>query len=391
MKQRFLASARITMTLLLSTVLSGFLPATVAFASANNGTLQVHEKDSTVLDPSNEPKVCIFNFEAFGLDAGQTGDVTIATQGGGVTALTVSLTTDQGGDGSTEYINDANTALSLADGHYKATLDNKFGTDTDDKAKSKVFKVECTVPPTDVCPNVTGVQSTDTECDVCPNVTGVQSTDTECDVCPNVTGVQSTDTECDVCPYVSGTQSVISECNVCPTGSTNYEQVHVQRSEFHKNKKCKVTPAVPTQTPPTCVKLGTYTIPSTTGVKYLVNGNVKAAGTYEAQNGTSVTITAQAEAGFKLKGATNWTFNFTAPTNCQQVPVGGMGGGQVLGTSTVKPAVAVINVSSFPVGGQGAGTLANTGEDSNPFVNILIGFALVAMALGTTTLVRKQN
>jgi hypothetical protein len=40
-------------------------------------------------------------------------------------------------------VNDVNSTYSLKDGHYKATLDNKFGLDPGNKAKSKVFWVDC--------------------------------------------------------------------------------------------------------------------------------------------------------------------------------------------------------------------------------------------------------
>jgi len=131
----------------------GFSP--VAFADqpvdvgppGNNGTLKVHEKGTPSGTESNDPKVCVFNFEGFDLDANQTGNITV--EGHGATPsgeyLVVELSTNAGGDGETAYINDGGS-LTLANGHYKATLDNKFGTDPGDKAKSKVFKVTCDEP-----------------------------------------------------------------------------------------------------------------------------------------------------------------------------------------------------------------------------------------------------
>ena len=118
--------------------------------SGNNGTLQVHEQDSPIDQKSNEPKVCVFNFEVFGVDAGQTGDVIITPQGASSSngtpdgkPLVLSITTDTLGNGDSAYVNSTNLAIALANGHYKATLDNKFGTDHESKAKSKVFKVVC--------------------------------------------------------------------------------------------------------------------------------------------------------------------------------------------------------------------------------------------------------
>ncbi|HET8690453.1 MAG TPA: hypothetical protein VFL81_03365 [Candidatus Saccharimonadales bacterium] len=132
--------------------MQGALPSALAYADppGNNGTLQVHELGSPNSEPGNEPHVCTFNFEVFGLDANQTGDVHITnqspTQPKDDEILTVPLTTDQNGDGNTAYINQTGVQYTLADGHYKATLDNKFGTDKNGKAKSKVFWVECNAP-----------------------------------------------------------------------------------------------------------------------------------------------------------------------------------------------------------------------------------------------------
>lgn len=139
---------RIGLALFLAVFANGMMPAMAAYADApgNNGTIKVHEKGTPSGSESNDPKVCVFNFEAFGLDANQTGNITIETQSGTViTPVVVSLSTDSSGNGSTEYLNDTNSTKTIVDGHYKATLDTKFGTDPGNKAKSKVFKVECGV------------------------------------------------------------------------------------------------------------------------------------------------------------------------------------------------------------------------------------------------------
>lgn len=95
-------------------------------------------------------------------------------------------------------------------------------------------------PPTDVCDNIPGVQSSKAECDVCPNKTGVQKSESECDlcpdkpgvqkknncdVCPNKPGVQTTTQECDVCPAIPGIQTNTNQCDVCPNvpGEQNSE------------------------------------------------------------------------------------------------------------------------------------------------------------------------
>lgn len=93
-----------------------------------------------------------------------------------------------------------------------------------------------------------------------------------------------------------------------------------------------VTPAAVIFTTPTCSVLGFYTVPTTEGVKYYVNSIVVAAGKHTMNNGVTVTVTAIADDGVELKeGATNqWTYTFTAPTNCG-------GSGSVLGDSTTLP------------------------------------------------------
>jgi uncharacterized protein YkwD len=69
--------------------------------------------------------------------------------------------------------------------------------------------------------------------------------------------------------------------------------------------------AQPIQVTPVAPTLGatSYTIPTVTGVNYLVGGNVKPAGTYNAN--TNVTITALAKTGYVLNGTTSWNKNFT--------------------------------------------------------------------------------
>ena len=56
--------------------------ATGAALAGNNGTLKIHEQGTPDGTPNNDPKVCTFNVEAFGLDAGQTGYLVFDVQGG---------------------------------------------------------------------------------------------------------------------------------------------------------------------------------------------------------------------------------------------------------------------------------------------------------------------
>ena len=69
-----------------------------------------------------------------------------------------------------------------------------------------------------------------------------------------------------------------------------------------------VTPTAPTASD----TADTYTIPSMTGVEYLVGGVVKAAGTYSVGDvDATVTVTARAQAGYTLTGQSSWTLTFT--------------------------------------------------------------------------------
>ena len=94
----------------------------------------------------------------------------------------------------------------------------------------------------------------------------------------------------------------------------------------HCNYVTAVT-AVVTFVAPTCDVLGSYTIPTTEGVVYSIGGNTVAAGEYDVQNGETVTVVATAEKGYYIEGNTEWSYTFTAPTNCDD-------DGDVLGTST---------------------------------------------------------
>lgn len=60
-----------------------------------------------------------------------------------------------------------------------------------------------------------------------------------------------------------------------------------------------------------------YTVPTTTGVAYTVDGVRLAPGTYPATDGTATTILATAKAGYTLAGVTQWTHKFAAkPAIC---------------------------------------------------------------------------
>ena len=111
-----------------------------AALAGNNGTLKIHELGTPDGTPNNDPKVCVFNVEAFGLDPGQGGYLQFTVQGGddpqGTDSPIFSVpAANADGYFATEY-------FGAPAGHYKATLYGK-GDLTDVKAKSKVFKVTC--------------------------------------------------------------------------------------------------------------------------------------------------------------------------------------------------------------------------------------------------------
>ena len=115
------------------------LASSAAFAG-NNGTLKIHEQGTPAGTPDNDPKVCVFNVEAFNLDSGQSGYLVFSVQGGDAP-----VGTDAGpfafGPADADGFHATGT-FALEAGHYKATLYGK-GDLTDVKAKSKVFKVTC--------------------------------------------------------------------------------------------------------------------------------------------------------------------------------------------------------------------------------------------------------
>ena len=127
------------------------LPAQPAFAAGhgNNGSLKVHEIGTEVGTESNDPKVCAFNFEGFGFDNRQEGYVMLETQGGSTPVGTNSGPYSVGPAERSGYFVSQNFntagAVQIPNGTYKATMYGKGGqaTNQNEKAKSKVFKVDC--------------------------------------------------------------------------------------------------------------------------------------------------------------------------------------------------------------------------------------------------------
>ena len=69
--------------------------------------------------------------------------------------------------------------------------------------------------------------------------------------------------------------------------------------------------------------VGTYTIPQDEGALYLVGGTVKASGTHRVTPPVTVTVTAQARAGYALTGTTSWTYAFE-PKPLDLAPLGAL-------------------------------------------------------------------
>jgi LPXTG-motif cell wall-anchored protein len=155
----------------------------------------------------------------------------------------------------------------------------------------------------------------------------------------------------------------------------------------------EVTPATPTFVPPTCENnTGSYTIPTTTGVKYKVNGVVTPAGTYPAVKGTSITITAVAKKGYVLADGAkdSWNYEFTVKGGCV------LGDNDVcpniLGPQTTVPDGYTKNTAGNcvkPGKVLGSSTeLPNTG--ANTLLSVIAGTVFIALALGTRFVSRRE-
>ncbi|MCU1655376.1 MAG: hypothetical protein JWO57_32, partial [Pseudonocardiales bacterium] len=133
----------------------------------------------------------------------------------------------------------------------------------------------------------------------------------------------------------------------------------------------QVTPAAPTFTDNVCAATGpagaSYTIPSMTGVDYLVNGGPTpaTAGTHPAPDGSTLTITAQPQAGYVLTGATSWTHIYPATPSCPQT----------ITFTTTPPTNAVVG---------GTYTVAATGGGSGQAVIFSSGSPAICTVTGTT-------
>jgi hypothetical protein len=147
-----------------------------------------------------------------------------------------------------------------------------------------------------------------------------------------------------------------------------------------------VTAQPPTFNDDSCVDFApsgaSYTITATTGVDYFVDGVRTSAGTYPATDGSTVTVTAQPQAGFVLTGTTSFVHVFTATPTCAVPPtfsadsppsgvVGDSYGYQFVATGQPLPSYSIVG-GRLPDGLTLSSTGALTGVPSSagafPFV-----------------------
>jgi hypothetical protein len=167
------------------------------------------------------------------------------------------------------------------------------------------------------------------------------------------------------------------------------------------NLPTKVTPAEVTFTLPTCeVLTGSYTIPTTTGVKYQVSLNGGAYqdvsdGTYNVTAGSTVQVKAVAvSSDYFLMGTTSWGSSFPAETDCvlgdTDVCPNIDGSQSTVPAGMTKDSKTGNCVTATVPGGEVLGestTLVNTGEST--IANIVVGALAIGLALGTALLSRR--
>ena len=448
MKKGLIASLRVGLAAFVMLFATNLLPLAAAVYAdpANNGTLKVHELGTPAGTESNAPKVCAFNFEGFGFDPGQTGYITIDGQGQTTTnygPLNIFGPADANGDYATSYFNTAG-GTAIADGHYTATLYGKnIGGEVNlnaNKAKSKEIIVDCAPTPTPVTAGVTFIDL----CGAANDTYTVPATDhvtysidpgtypgsgtitvtataapgyvingqvtfthdftnVPCNI-PVTAGVVSFTDTCGITndnyvvpttPHVTysataGTHSGIGTVTITATADPGYVLTapYTFTHDF-TDVPCVTAPTpVPTVAPTsanlTCNNDGSYTIPTTVGVRYLVDNSIVAAGPHTVAAAGTVTVTAEALTGFTLTGPASWTFTFTTPTDCTTP---GLGGGDTNGT--VLGILTVAAVVTAPKAPAPQPELVNTGQNS--IVDMIVGLAIAGIALTTAGLARRRQ
>ncbi len=146
-------------------------------------------------------------------------------------------------------------------------------------------------------------------------------------------------------------------------------------------------PASVTFTEAVCTGPGThgqasYAIPTTTGVDYEIDGAVVAAGVHYVAPGTSVTVTAVAQANYTLTGTTSWSYGFAAAGECL-VPVTVTPATMVDNSCTTTASLTLPNITGvvWTVNGgtASAGTYPmNAGGPNTVVASAAAGYALTA-------------
>jgi hypothetical protein len=159
--------------------------------------------------------------------------------------------------------------------------------------------VACPVPDIDI--TVTGLTSSD----LCGTASDTYTLPAIVGVVYKVGGVVT----------AAGTYPGTGTVNVTAEATSGYHLVGGSTwTLVFTNDACPVvltpsTPSAPTSVDQCGTDADQYTIPATVGVDYLVNGELKMAGTYPGTG--TVTVVAQQQAGYHLVGTTSWTFAFT--------------------------------------------------------------------------------
>ena len=109
------------------------------------------------------------------------------------------------------------------------------------------------------------------------------------------------------------------------TKVTNYDKGSIAKESFPTG--CLKVTAEATSTPSVCDGPNTFTVPeytlkAVTGVQYTVDGTLKAAGTYDATNGTTVHIVASVtDPKYEIVGTKVWDLTFNKPADTCVVKV----------------------------------------------------------------------
>jgi hypothetical protein len=304
--QRRMVAGIVALAIVLANML---LPAMPVFAShGNNGTLKVHEKGTPSGTESNDPKVCTFNFEGFGFDDYMSGYIVIKGQGqtNGTYGPYAFGPTNNHGYAQTSYFNDGIGSTTIPNGHYKATLYGKKNGQInyqDDKAKSKVFKIECAAPVKDASAGLNLTQATCESKSVASVVNLVNAALT------SNGGVLDQTVGTHTATFTANAGHLFT-VNDQTTLNIDYTIVAQLTGEQCEEEPTVVTPEAPVAYD-YCYSDEDYIwVPHTEGVIYKANGDA-GYGYYQYEKGSTVVITAEPAEGYVFsEGATtSWTFD----------------------------------------------------------------------------------